>query len=258
MTERFVDFELTSGLILTLLIFASGALILFSVAVSTMLQNLSRATATQPTDVALDDKPVAVQQSNPALGYERPFANSATKRPPTILVTVALVGLGGGLMLYGGYAAFSNTTLLRTASDSKDWPSVLGYIQSVETKREDNGYRAAVTYAYEVENNAYLSDRISFRTEEPVFYTGDLYQRFLNENGFIPNRRVRVYYDPSAPESAVILREHNVSVQAIIFGLIEIVVGAVMIGFGITNAVDVWRDRRQRMAVRRQEMAPAS
>lgn len=251
MTERFIDFELSSGLILTMLVFLGTALIVFSAALSTMVQNLTRARA------VAEPAPDPLPSDNPALGHVRPFANATNKRPPTLLVTVILGVAGGGLLLYGGWQAMDTILIIQDTNASSRWPSVLGEILTVDTVFEDEGFRAAATYQYVVDGKTYTSDRISFRKDEPIYFSTSLHQEYLTSQGLTANNLIRVYYDPDAPEKAALIRKHDVSIADIVRGILLVAIGAILVGFGITNSIEVWREHRNRATVSRQQVATA-
>lgn len=229
-----------SGFLLTVLIGVSGTVILGSVIVFNLLRP-DRAAAMRPT--VPDTEPEPADEPSP----NRPLIDESTVYDPslataspvgpygTLYMNILITLVGAALLLVGGYTSITTNTTVQNARDSRDWPSVLGYVESASPEISGNGYRVALTYSYEVEGQVYENDRISFRSEEPIFLTIGRITEYMNDKGYIEGRRIRIYYPESDPAASVLESEHDAQPNFVLFGFVGGLVGAVIVGFGIAN-----------------------
>lgn len=145
---------------------------------------------------------------------------------------LAFLLLGGGVGLIGWL-------MLRRARASRRWPSVEGRVlasgiaESGPSGRLGSGGHGRtatlrVSYAYEVDGSPFQSSRVSFHdavTKSPA------YARSIAER-YPAGSPVRVYYDPSRPDQAVLDRTAGCAAYLFLFvGGVLFAVGAVLLAF---------------------------
>ena len=94
------------------------------------------------------------------------------------------------------------------ARASLTWPSVFGTIVSsiVTTSRGSEGetfYQASITYSYDVNDRTYQATRVKIGKQN-VYWSGgeSLAQSVVNK--YPSGKKINVYYNPNAPENAVL------------------------------------------------------
>ena len=138
----------------------------------------------------------------------------STARPPSLSLA-RLVGIG--FFLFGLYLAFAHQASLREAQSAASWPSVEGTLLDLHRGR-CRGARSSckidATYSYRVPNpdvNAQRG-RDTSRTltgTRITFADADLLTDLdwdLIRRTYHPGEAVRVFYNPQAPEKAVLER----------------------------------------------------
>jgi hypothetical protein len=115
----------------------------------------------------------------------------------SVILSVIFLIVGVGLSIWGW-----NT--LRNAQKSESWPTVNGEITGsyVRTDNDDDGttYHAEVAYQYVVNDTRYNADTVSFGQygSSDRSHAGDVVARYAEGD------RVTVFYNPEAPETAVL------------------------------------------------------
>jgi len=252
MTIPVFDVTLTTNLVLVLLVIGVGLLIILSLSVATVLQNARRAStaSAEPTETAKTNLDAALpledwNANDDPIALGLVHTASVTKRPPSLIVGLLLVMMGVGLLGWGGLRIYRGLSTVEDARNSEDWPSVLGQITLVQADTSDNRYQPVINYVYEVDGKTYSGDRFSFRRQEPFFLTLNGYNNYLLQNGYVQGRGIRVYYEPNNPKNAVLVREHDISLNYVILGAVGVFAGAIVLGFGIAHTIEAWRHFRQ-------------
>ena len=119
------------------------------------------------------------------------------------------------------------------ARSSESWPSVDGVIVSSETivKRDESGknepyYRAVVSYSYSVDGYEYNNDNISFGTASGLNKTSA--EQVVRS--YPPGRRVKVYYNPDNPNTAVLVKGGaGESLLPMVLGAVAVIVGLLVV-----------------------------
>lgn len=145
-----------------------------------------------------------------------------------LLGSIAIdIGLLLGLVLYGGFAAVTvmdEIGQFLNARNSQSWPSVTGTIASSGTIREGKGFGVVANYSYSVGGETLAGKRLVFSARRPVVATEEdvnvllaPFGRLTESNEFSgifdgiitkADRRVTVYYDPTAPGDSTLRREY--------------------------------------------------
>lgn len=129
------------------------------------------------------------------------------------------------LFIGGIFATISGFRNRRKASASQTWPAAGGVITNawiVESRDTDeDGYTSTTytpkwEYRYQVGTETYTSQRISFGG---VSGYGRRKKAQEELNRFPANSQVRVYYDPTNPEDAVLVQGTKGTMAGIIVGI---------------------------------------
>lgn len=142
------------------------------------------------------------------------------KRQPTQIPTpsqlrlllgtaVLLLVIGGALLAFGFF-------FVQEANASRNWPAVTGRIQNVrvtwglsnsQEAMPDREYYFEVQYAYEVDGQTYSGDRYSLGDGSNAAgrtYNSEDEAHEAAAAAYTAGSDITVYYDPAAPEMAVI------------------------------------------------------
>lgn len=138
--------------------------------------------------------------------------------------------LSAAFMLAGTVASVCGVRNFLRARESNNWPSVYGTIRSSKIVRrlspgDPPGYskQLEVAYEYVVHGRRYISSRAGFGMPFAAF---DRFHNRRLRKQHRPGKLVTVYYDPKAPEFAVLQKGNDgMSVLAPIIGLMFAVVG---------------------------------
>lgn len=254
------DVPLSSGLLTTLLIFGIGILIIFALSLSNSLQSARDAARTQPAPAppAPSDDNLWRRNENPeALGMVDVVQ---VQRPPDIVLAALLLVVSIVAMAWGANRVITNLRIENEASDSEGWPSVLGSVASVSNIGSGGNYEAGVTYTYEVDGQVYVNDQISYRQQEPYFLTAARFSDYLEANGYVPGRRIRVYYDPAQPQRSTLLHNHDIALNSTLLGVAIVVGGSIAFGFALgalLAAVQYYRSKsREQSTTPTQQPSP--
>lgn len=110
---------------------------------------------------------------------------------------VIFFAVGVGLTIWGGI-------VLNNANESADWPTTQGEVvlSNVREDSDDDGvtYHAEISYEYVVADREYVSDQVSFGQ----YGSSDHSHAAEIVNRYPEGRRVRVFYNPEDPETAVL------------------------------------------------------
>lgn len=153
------------------------------------------------------------------------------------LVTL-LIGI---VFLIGGFFALKfGQKSIDLAKASVEWPSVPGKVESSEVvrKRDNDGdtmYRAEIIYSYTVNGEALESDKRRIGATSSSSSSKSAY-KITRE--YPQGQDVTVYYNPDAPEEAVL--EPGVFLESKILwyvGLVFMVLGVLMAGWPLLKIV---------------------
>ncbi len=119
-----------------------------------------------------------------------------------VLGIVCVLGAGGSVV-----ALVGNVGMSGEASASEQWPSAPGTVLTSEivkqTARSTHYYEVHATYEYVVSGATHRGNQIGF-------YKAGNFDEAADARAFVaryqPGAHVDVYYDPAAPERAVLVR----------------------------------------------------
>ncbi len=161
------------------------------------------------------------------------------RRRRTLLVVLGIVCvLGAGA---SAVALLGNLDMTGEARASESWPSTPGTVLSSKVVKQggrgSHFYEVLATYDYEVAGLVHHGNRIGF-------YREGNFEDASDANAFVahykPGARVDVYYDPGAPDDAVLVRGG----QHTGFAAIALFAG-VGVGFLVAAIACFLRARRQ-------------
>lgn len=120
-----------------------------------------------------------------------------------------------GLLLVGLLLIIFGVLTIGQANESRSWPAVTGRIANIRTASDlsvagempDTEYYFTVTYTYEVDGQAYRSDRYSLGEGNNAagrVYNTEAEAREAAFATYTPADDITVYYDPADPSSAVL------------------------------------------------------
>lgn len=154
------------------------------------------------------------------------------------------LAMGASLFVGGVAVAVYGIYVMTRASASNDWPSVEGTINrsEIDKNRDSDGggytYHARVSYRYFVDNVEYRSKRIRFGHVS----TSDPHDARHYTNQFPEGEIVRIYYDPIAPNEAILLPGiHGGTWLLPIFGTVFAASG-ILLMWGYRKALRIKRD----------------
>jgi hypothetical protein len=137
-----------------------------------------------------------------------------------VIMTIFLVmlsAIGPGMIFVG-------LRLRIKARASQSWPQVMGKVANAALMKDGDGMdvEAAVEYDYSVNGVSYKGKRLRFGGwyRRPAFIQADL-ERYR------PGSEVVVFYNPSKPSDAVLLREAKGTLLWILVGILMTVVAVV-------------------------------
>lgn len=149
-----------------------------------------------------------------------------------MLGTVVLLFVISAALLAFGFL------FLQKAYASRNWPAVTGRIQNVRVTWDvdnspesmgDREYYFEVRHAYEVDGQAYTGERYSFGDGSNAagrIYRSEDEARAAAAAAYTVGSDITVYYDPAAPESAVLQPDAGFGAYAPLFlGLFFLLVG---------------------------------
>ena len=141
------------------------------------------------------------------------------------LIPIILFGLAAWLLIPG-------VRELKQGLASRGWPSIAGKIVSrtvvhiapMDTRRSRSSYRPVLEYSFEVLGKSYAGTHRVFGDEAIAYGSPEKAQAIID--GYPPQREVQVYYDPTNPETAVLLPGRIGSVlNALVAGVVCLVLG---------------------------------
>ncbi|MEZ6070325.1 MAG: DUF3592 domain-containing protein [Pirellulales bacterium] len=136
---------------------------------------------------------------------------------------------GAGISIFA--TSFSS---MRTARQSRYWPAVDGVVTAVIARHEPDGngiakYHGRAVYQYTVNGSHYSADIMDFRSK-PRHH--DQFNA-TRDVPFDPGDSVRVYYNPNAPEEAVLVTGAD-PIQSALFTAACVMAVLGMVGFTIS------------------------
>ncbi len=120
--------------------------------------------------------------------------------------------------------------LLWMGSDSENWPSVEGTVQSLAYRpigmgRSGDGWHLTVDYTYSVEGRVYTSDRLRFAKG---FAGLDEKKMAVAREQYAEGARITVYHHPRRPSLSVLIPGVGSHIwMGLILGLVLLLVAAV-------------------------------
>lgn len=164
---------------------------------------------------------------------------SGSSPDPTLLIVgfcflLVFFLLGAGMIFFSLRAR-------KKAQQSQSWPSTAGTVSEVQVKeisREDadgfqtTSYQPQVTYSYQVGNQTYTSDRLSFGAR--VSY-GNRNQASKVLEAYPVGMPLVIYYDPEKPAEAVVERQAS-GFKLLLIGGILLIVISFCVGCAISGA----------------------
>jgi Protein of unknown function (DUF3592) len=125
-------------------------------------------------------------------------------------VQIVMQVLGGGLIAIGAFVAYGTLRTRVKTTTSRRWPTVTGavIVSEVAARPERNAsgrptkvYRADIQYQYQVSGESFTSETVALGGSIETSSRG----RFDAQVARYPvGRKVRVYYDPSDPATAIL------------------------------------------------------
>ena len=154
--------------------------------------------------------------------------------------------LGVLSLLLGAVALIQSVPEVTRGIASNGWPSVEGQVQDVTFERFYDKYKRAakysgrVIYKYAVDGQQYTADVIGLGHRPKQ----ESIERALDDVAcYQPGQPIRVYYDPVAPEAALLVRDMPPIVAGIfIVGLAMSAIGVVVCFFAVPSAWRVWKE----------------
>lgn len=147
------------------------------------------------------------------------------KSPATLIVGMILLALGLGLIGKSAYDIFRGAS-----TDS--WPSVKGTVQTSKVKRIDrvgkpDRFETDIRYTYEVDGQTYRGSRVNFGERLGTWVeVAPVVERYSRGS------EVDVYYQPGAPEEAVLETVMSVNVFALLFSPFIVAFGFYLVRTG--------------------------
>ncbi|MBX3434903.1 MAG: DUF3592 domain-containing protein [Pirellulales bacterium] len=98
-------------------------------------------------------------------------------------------------------AAFLSGRLFLEASESANWPTVIGTMRRAEVRRLPLGkYEVDVSYDYSINDTLYIGSRICASDGQHKYHSDAEYQL----RGLHVGKLVTVHYDPTSPSRSVL------------------------------------------------------
>jgi hypothetical protein len=154
-------------------------------------------------------------------------------RSKSIGTVLIIVIFFGAFAAFGGIAVFIVAEGAYLGSASHAWPSAEGVIDEsrIDTQRAKNDQkkqRLVIRYHYNIDGHSYRNDKAQFL--DNVFYPNTSKQQVVAR--FPAGQTVRVYYNPSDPQTAVLIT--GFPMVTFIGGLL---VGLLFLGIGVWGFV---------------------
>ena len=166
-------------------------------------------------------------------------SESHAKSPWIMVVYLILASVGIGLGIGGYLLAFVlGSPLLKEGKASEAWPSTTGVVieSKLSSRRVTGGgknagshtrYFPVVKYTYEVDGIEFTGDRLRVGGQE-----GDEAEMRSILDQYPVGSKVTVFYSPDAPQQSVLRTGvFGGTYVALVFGIIMLVVGALMLFF---------------------------
>lgn len=143
-----------------------------------------------------------------------------------------------------GFFLLGASLILGRFTEARDWPAVLGTVEELILVETDTGgmvpgshYRVRAAYRYEVDGAVYYGSTLAvydwvYRSEERAHVR-------LEREGVRVGARVPVYYDPTAPERALLVRGIPWNRLEVILGLLFL--GVLPVAVVVFSAIDLLR-----------------